>query len=152
MAEEVTEIPTSPGQGVAGGVDKEKFGSRTTFLSPQPIPIHQTLPLSAAAQAAGLPWLSVVGYDAEDKVVIATFDAVGTGDANTTITPIGVTAEVIEPGSTSVANVLVYRTGFFNKKALNWDPTYTAAVRDHAFEGASSPTQIFLGQNKYEMT
>ncbi len=148
MADPITEIKNIPG-GVAAGVNSSKFGDRRIFLSQAPTRKDQRLPLSDAAKTAGLPYLSVVGRDADDNIVLATHDAT---DSSNTITPIGVTAEEVTAGSDSLENVLVYRTGHFNKDALNWDPTYTAGtVRDNAFEGASSPTQIFLGENQWEM-
>ena len=79
----------------------------------------------------------VVGFNGSGQIIPA---VLGTTPA------IGVMTQAVTTGSTvDGSGVPVWRSGCFNRLALVFDASYgTTSQQFHAFEGASSPTQITM--------
>lgn len=83
----------------------------------------------------------VVGLDANDKLVPATWDA----DSSNAIQAIGVVTQSVVGASDGSTTVPVFYTGCFNPDALVWDSTFdTDEKKEKAFFGAPSPTRIII--------
>ncbi len=131
-------IPASdPGR--AGHATAEYTQRKFQFDLPQEFGADYTM--APATKVEGIPLRSVVGFDSNNQIVLATLDTTTPADA---IKPIGITAYEIKPNDSS-DEVHVIRGGHYNANALAWDETFTSmAQKIMAFEGASSPTQILI--------
>jgi hypothetical protein len=119
-------------------IQTEDFGRVPLWAGEAPIVTTPEVVADATVASADLPAFSVVGRDANGKLVMAKY-----ATDETAIAPIGVTCSPVLTGATA-KNVAVYRGGFFNMAALNWDASFdTDAKKRLAFE-ASAPG-IFVG-------
>lgn len=93
-----------------------------------------------------LPALSVVGRDANGKLVMA---VMGSVDPDDDIPPIGITTATVKEDATT-KTVAVYRSGCFNPDALNWGASYdTDAKKRLAFEASPAGTDIHIRKPGY---
>ncbi len=157
MAENLTPTQIAlKANGIASGVIAKRYSQRIPLLSDNPVCLPVSMPLSDAANTAGIEYMEVVGLDSDGKVVSAVYDADTTTGGDTNIKPIGIAAQDVVAGS-SDENLVVWRSGHFNLYALKWGPSWPDfdeknLIKKAAFEGAPSPTQIILGHgNKFEM-
>lgn len=96
---------------------------------------------------AAVAQYSVVGFDSNGKVVLATID---TDTPANSIQAVGVTTTPLLEVADDQACPL-YRSGCFNPDALVWDSSFdTDAKKLAAFEGAPSPTRIVLKSPLYK--
>ena len=94
----------------------------------------------AAVVAADLPAFSVVGLNA-NGLTLAKFDK--------SVQAIGITVVKVDKGSTA-AHVGIFRDGTWDPAALTWDATFdTDAKKKAAFDGAPTPTSIFIKPKLY---
>lgn len=132
-------MPTQAPFGTPGKADSsfEDFGQIDFLLSDTPTFFTQDGNV-AANQALAI--YTVVGIDGSGNYVPA---VLGTTEA------VGITSGEVA-SSASVTPLQIIRGGHFNGDFLVWDATYDDdAKKTAAFEGASSPTQILIGFNKY---
>ncbi len=111
----------------------ESFRQDDFLLSDQPgfFTTDMTVALSQT-----LSLYEVVGVDGSGNIIPA---VEGTTQA------IGIMAGAITTDGVSTKTAQVIRGGHFNGDALVWDATYnTDALKEAAFEGAGSPTQIVV--------
>lgn len=133
-----TNIPFD-GAGMAD-IQTDSFKSVNLFAGEAPIVTTSETVAAATIASADLPAFSVVGRDGSGNLVMAVLD---TATPANNIAPIGITCSPVLKGATN-KGVAVYRGGFFNMDALNWDASFdTAAKKRVAFE-ASQPL-IFIG-------
>lgn len=117
--------------------ETEAFGTVALWAGEAPVVTTAEIVAAETVASADLPAFSVVGRNAEGELVMATSAADGA------IAPIGVTCSPVLTGATDL-NVAVYRGGYFNMAALNWDSSFdTDAKKRLAFEG--SAPGIFVG-------
>lgn len=111
------------------------------FLSTHPEAV--TYEYAVAINAEAIPAFTVVGFDDDDQIVIAT-------NGVAPIKAIGVLAQPVPANAgTEPLGALVYRSGHFNHKRLLWDASFTDDVsKIMAFEGAPTPTYIRVGTPK----
>lgn len=118
------------------GIETESFRTVPLFAGEFPIATTEEVVADAVVASADLPAYTVVGRDADGKIVPAVYDAATPANA---IAPIGITVNTVKAGA-GAKTVAVYRSGYFNRAALNWPESFdTDAVKARAFE-ASAPT------------
>ena len=94
----------------------------------------------AAVAAGPMPIFSVVGVGA-NGLTYAKYDK--------SVQALGITVAPVDQGATG-ANVAIFRDGTFNPLVLTWDASYdTDAKKTAAFDGAPSPTAIYIKKPLY---
>lgn len=132
----MTNIPFgNPGQ---AGSSTEDFTQFDLLLSDTPTFFTEDMTLAASQDIA---LYEVVGVDGSGNIIPA---------VEGTTAAIGIAAGAITSGAGENPTIQVIRGGHFNADALVWDASYnTDALQIAAFRGATTPTQIVIGVNKY---
>ncbi len=144
----MTEFHTFPNNPPTASSQHQKYGFKSVYLSDVPAKFDEVIELATTTAANGIAIWTVVGKDADGKIVPAVFDEAAPANA---IKPIGITGMTIKAakGETKVG---VIRGGHLNMNAINWPASFdTPAKKLAAFEGASSPTNIRVGTNPAEI-
>lgn len=89
-----------------------------------------------------LPLYSVVNVAADGEITLA---VIASGASNAQY----ITAEPIVLAAAATGSMPMYRGGYWEQSALNWDATFnTDAKKKTAFQGSVSP-DIFIGKKKF---
>ena len=96
---------------------------------------------AATVAAAELPAFAVVGVGASG-IALAKYDK--------SVQALGITVSPIPMGAAAGSKIVIFRDGTFNPDALTWDASFnTDAKKAAAFDGAPSPTAIFIVKPLY---
>lgn len=110
------------------------------LLSGSHPPLAPGYPFAVAASLA-LAQFAVVGLNADNELVMATFNA----DPDLAVQAIGVCSQAVLGNAGGTTTVPVLYSGCFNPDALVWDASFdTEGKKMGAFNGAPTPTQIAL--------
>ena len=116
----------------------EAFTQYDLMLSDTPTFFTMDMTLAASQDIA---LYEVVGVDGSGNIIPA---------VEGTTAAIGIAAGEISSGVGENPTIQIIRGGHFNGDVLVWDATYnTDALKEAAFAGADTPTQIVIGFNKY---
>lgn len=122
----------------------ESFKTIPLFTGDTPVNTTPEVVADAVVTGQDLPAYSVVGRDAQNKLVMADISDV---DPANHILPIGITTATVKDGATA-KNVSVFRSGMFNPDALNWDASYDDDTKKRLAFEASQPS-IFIRKPGY---
>lgn len=135
----MTTIPYGS-EGVAAFEKTDSFSQLELFANANPVPLTKDFPVAASTDLAKG---SVVGVNGSGDLVLAVL-----GGASP-IAPIGVLAVGVTTGVGVTTRAPVYMSGSFNRDSLVYDASYnTDAKKEAAFNGAATPTNIFIRARK----